>query len=216
MRIVYLVATFLLCATLESCKKNSIFEPQEQEVDRWPKDSVMRVVEWGMWRIQKVFLVNNGDTADLAKTNFSSGNFDIRHEIALAFSHNSVPVWSLGAPVPDEENKFRKTADIHYFTERAIRSSDLSYTWNDYLNTLQITSVLPGLLQLPVGYTAHLIKSRIVVYSSYQEEEKATRPSCLMFRVDSPSGIYLFELRRVWKFENDPIFTQYARYVVFP
>ena len=214
-KIVYLVATLLLCAALESCKQEQSVDPPE-EVDSWTKDTVMKVVESSVWRVQHVFLVTGNDTTNLAETNFDNRFLEIRHEIILGFWETYLPFWSVGKASADTDGKFRKTAEIHHFTDRSVNSSDLHPSWNDTLNTLQVTSKNPGLLQIPQGFTANLVKRRIVNYKSYQEEEIATKPSCLLFEVKTDIGTYLFEMRQVWRYETDPIQNNFARYVVFP
>jgi hypothetical protein len=214
-RILWIIGSVLLSYCVVSCKQEPTMDPLE-EVDSWTKDTVMKVVESSMWRVQHVFLVTGDDTVNLAETNFENRFLEMRHEIILGFWETYLPFWSAGEASADTEGKFKKTAEIHHFTERSVNSSDLRPSWNDTLNTLQVTSSNPGLLQIPQGFTANLVKSRIVNYKSYQEEETATKPSCLLFEVKTNFGTYLFEMRQVWRYETDPIQNNFARYVVFP
>ena len=209
----------LLCCSLEGCKPDPApleNGRHEEEVDLWPKDSVFKMVRTSLWRVQNVYHVNGNDTVNLAETGFTNRYFPERHEVVFGFYDDYLPIWPAGKATKDNEGKFRKPAEIHLFVDRSIDHSGVFHNWNDSLNTLELKPKAHSWLNIPTNHAAYLEKSKIVVYKSYQEEEKASRPSCMVYRVNTDFGTYLFELRQVWRFQSHPAYQHFNYYVVFP
>ena len=212
--ITYLFFLLIIISALHGCKKDSAVEPED--VDYWTKDSVMSMLDGRMWRVQTAYLISGKDTIDLAKSGFEQEAFAQRHRFIFSFIDQGVYDWAAGTTSPDLDGKFRKNAEIYRFTIKFGRYTGATYSWNDSLSTLQVNWAISGSPRFPIPYKAYLMKANTIVYKTYQEEEKATKSSCLMFKVDTESGTYLYELRQVWKFASDITLSFYDHYVVFP
>lgn len=200
---------------VQSCKTESP-EPIEEEeiIDPWTPDS-LRLALNGIWRVEKVFLVQGADTFNLEEAGFDNQMFGYRKNILFRYQDLEI-VFTPSDPFVDKEDRFKKHAEIHPIEYKNVNYTGLKHQWDETHNTYRLTvnSVGPP-LWFPAG-TAYLVKDRIVKYYSWQDAEKATAPSCLMYKVDTDHGTYLFELRQMWYFDKHPIMYDTHYYVVFP
>lgn len=203
----------VLAIGLAGCRHQA---PEPEETDDWGKDTVYHVLKKTMWRVEKVFRVTGSDVVDLEKDpGFDNRYFNARKSVLLSFQDEDVAM--LESQPMKGNPKFREGAETYEFTNRLTRPTNVTYKWDDTLNTIVAKSESPkGFLDVPEGFSGVLDKSSIVTYGSYQEEEQSNKSSVLIFEVKAGSSIYRYHLKPVWYYETAPLSTNTYRYVVFP
>jgi len=213
----WLTTALMLFFALESCRHSETVEPleqeEEEEIDYLTEDSLKRLVR-GFWRLEQFLLVKGADTLDLEEIGVDHLLFPQRKHVIFDFQEYNVVI-ALAPNIKDTQERFKKPAELHVFPTRTMQPAVPLPRWDEEQKTMVIKSNGGGLLHLPAG-NAYLVKSKLVKYKNWKEEEAATVPSCQMYRVETNEGTYLFVLRQAHYYENAPIITSESIYVVFP
>lgn len=210
-----LLIGFMLAGTLSGCKRDT---PEiEKKTDTWDEAAVYSLLRKTMWRVEKVFRVTGSGVVDLENDpNFDNKYFDYRKSVLLAFNDTGIDLISTDPMTGNP--KFRKGAETYELNPRSVRPTGVSYKWDETRQTLVAVSGPPtGYLDIPAGFSGVLDKSSIITYGSYQEEEQATKPSGMVFEVETGNSVvYRYYLKPVWFYEARPDAANTYRYVVFP
>lgn len=191
--------------------------PEPEETDTWEKSDVENLLKTKMWRVEKVFRVTGSEVVDLDNDpGFDNKYFDYRKSILLTFNDTAIDLIST-EPMTGNP-KFREGAETYELNPRSVKPTGVKYKWDDTRQTVVAESGPPtGYLDIPAGFSGVLDKSSIVMYSTYQEEEQSTKPSGMVFEVETGNSVvYKYYLKPVWFYEVKPDATNTYRYVVFP
>jgi len=213
----WLTTALMLFFALESCRHSETIDPleqeEEEETDYLTEDSLKRLIS-GKWRMEKFLFVHGTDTIDVEEQWSDHILYQHRRRLIFEFGSNVV-TFADGGYGNAPEDRFKKPATFHTFQPRGMQLFAHGPNWDDEKKTMVFKSMGGGDWQLPSG-DAYLVKSKLVRYKNWQEEEEASIPSCQMYKVDKPEGTYLYVLRQAHFVEylvNDPT---YYRFVVFP